>query len=72
VDRPPTERSNCRGRSCRRDCWTVFDDLQGAVDGLAVNGYGLVGGIGQYENTWRMAHVRGPEGIVVSLTERIG
>ena len=28
-------------------------------------------GIGQHENTWRMAHVRGPEGIVVSLTERI-
>jgi len=40
-------------------------------DGLAANGYGLVGGIGQHENTWRMAHVRGPEGIVVSLTERI-
>ena len=47
------------------------DDLQALVDGLAANGYGLVGGIGQYENTWRMAHVRGPEGIVVSLTERI-
>ena len=48
------------------------DDLQGAVDRVAANGYGLVGGIGQYENTWRMAHVRGPEGIVVSLSERIG
>jgi catechol 2,3-dioxygenase-like lactoylglutathione lyase family enzyme len=47
------------------------DDLQAAVDGLAANGYGLVGGIGHHENTWRMAHVRGPEGIVVSLTERI-
>ena len=49
-----------------------IDDLQVAVDGLAANGYGLVGGIGQYENTWRMAHVRGPEGMVVSLSERIG
>lgn len=47
-------------------------DLQGAVDRVAANGYGLVGGIGEYENTWRMAHVRGPEGIVVSLSERIG
>jgi hypothetical protein len=28
-------------------------------------------GIGQHENTWRMAHLRGPEGIVSSLTERI-
>ena len=49
-----------------------FDDLQAAVDGLAANGYGLVGGIGEYQNSWRMAHVRGPEGIVVSLSERIG
>ena len=54
----------------RSICFEV-DDLQVAVDGLAVNGYGLLGGIGQYENTWRMAHVRGPEGIVVALTERI-
>jgi len=32
----------------------------------------LVGGIGQYKNTWRMAHLRGPEGVVVSLAESIG
>jgi catechol 2,3-dioxygenase-like lactoylglutathione lyase family enzyme len=48
------------------------DDLQATVDELAGDGYGLVGGIGQYENTWRMAYVRGPEGIIVSLAERIG
>ena len=55
----------------RSICFEV-DDLQAAVDGVAANGYGLVGGIGQYEDTWRMAQVRGPEGIVVSLSERIG
>jgi catechol 2,3-dioxygenase-like lactoylglutathione lyase family enzyme len=48
------------------------DDLQAAVDGLAADGYRLVGGIGEYENSWRMAYVRGPEGIIVSLAERIG
>jgi len=48
------------------------DDLQTAVDRLAADGYGLVGGIGQYEHIWRMAYVRGPEGIIVSLAERIG
>jgi catechol 2,3-dioxygenase-like lactoylglutathione lyase family enzyme len=48
------------------------DDLQAAVDGLAADGYELVGGIGQYEQSWRMAYVRGPEGIIVSLAERIG
>jgi catechol 2,3-dioxygenase-like lactoylglutathione lyase family enzyme len=46
--------------------------LQKAVDGLAADGYGLVGGVGNYEDVWLMAYVRGPEGIVVSLTERIG
>jgi catechol 2,3-dioxygenase-like lactoylglutathione lyase family enzyme len=48
------------------------DDLQGMVDRLAADGYGLVGGIGQYENIWRMAYVRGPEGIIVAVAERIG
>lgn len=48
------------------------DDLAGIVDRLAADGYGLVGGIGEYENIWRMAYVRGPEGIVVALAERIG
>jgi catechol 2,3-dioxygenase-like lactoylglutathione lyase family enzyme len=47
------------------------DDLQAAVDQLATGGYGLVGGIGQHENSWRMAYVRGPEGIIVALAERI-
>lgn len=48
------------------------DDLQAAVDQLGADGYGLVGGIGQYEHIWRMAYVRGPEGIIVSLAEQIG
>ena len=47
-------------------------DLQAAVDRAATDGYGLVGGIGEYEGSWRMAYVRGPEGIIVSLAERIG
>ncbi len=47
------------------------DDLQAVVDRLAADGYGLVGGIGQYEDMWRMAHVRGPEGVIVSLAQRI-
>ena len=47
------------------------DDLHAAVDRLAADGYGLVGGVGQYENTWLMAYVRGPEGIIVALAERL-
>lgn len=48
------------------------NDVQAAVDWAASEGYGLVGGIGEYEGAWRMAYVRGPEGIIVSLAERIG
>jgi catechol 2,3-dioxygenase-like lactoylglutathione lyase family enzyme len=47
-------------------------DLQAAIDRLAGDGYGLVGGVGQYEQMWRMAYVRGPDGIIVALAERIG
>lgn len=47
-------------------------DLTAAVDWAATGGYGLVGGIGEYEDVWRMAYVRGPEGIIVSLAERVG
>ena len=47
-------------------------DLHAAVDRAAADGYGLVGGIGEYEGSWRMAYIRGPEGIIVSLAERIG
>jgi catechol 2,3-dioxygenase-like lactoylglutathione lyase family enzyme len=46
-------------------------DLKAAVDHAAGAGYGLVGGIGEYEGVWRMAYVRGPEGIIVSLAERV-
>ena len=47
-------------------------DLQAAVDRAATDGYRLVGGIGEYEDSWPMAYVQGPEGIIVSLAERIG
>ena len=48
------------------------EDIDAAVAAVAAEGYGLVGGIGRYEDVWRMAYVRGPEGIVVALAERIG
>lgn len=47
------------------------EDLPLVVDGLAADGYGLVGGVGEYEGSWRMAYVRGPDGIIVALAERI-
>ena len=54
-----------------RNVMFEVDDLQAVVDRLAADGYGLVGGIGQYEDIWRMTYVRGPEGIIVALAQRI-
>lgn len=48
------------------------DDVAAAVDWAAGQGFGLVGGVGEYEGVWRMAYVRGPEGIIVAVAERIG
>ncbi len=47
-------------------------DHEATVDAVTADGYGLVGGIGKYENSVRMAYLRGPEGIIVSLFEQIG
>ena len=47
------------------------NDLQGLLDQLAADGYHPVGGVGEYEGVWSMASVRGPEGIIVSLAQRI-
>jgi catechol 2,3-dioxygenase-like lactoylglutathione lyase family enzyme len=55
----------------RNVCFEV-EDIQATVDHAAALGYGLVGGIGEYEGTWKMAYVRGPEGIVVAVTEKVG
>lgn len=55
-----------------RSVMLEVDDLQAVVDRLAADGYPMVGGIGEYEGTFRMAYVRGPEGILIALAERIG
>ena len=45
------------------------DDLDAALAAVGAQGYGLVGGVGAYESSVRMAYVRGPEGMIVSLFE---
>ncbi|MEZ0579351.1 VOC family protein [Nocardioides sp. MH1] len=55
----------------RNVCFEITG-LRATVDRLAQEGYGLVGGVGNHEDTFLMAYVRGPDGIVVSLAERIG
>ncbi len=47
------------------------DDIEAVVERAKADGYGLVGGIGEYEGIWRQAYVRGPEGLIVSVAERM-
>lgn len=47
------------------------DDLSPLLERLAGDGYRVIGGVGEFEQVWRMASVRGPEGIIVNLAERV-
>jgi len=69
VPGSPTAMANELG--LRNVCFEV-GDLDAALATVGADGYGLVGGIGQYEGSVRMAYVRGPDGIVVSLCEQLG
>ena len=69
VEGNPTAMANELG--LRNVCFEV-DDLPAVLERLAAAGYRLVGDLGVYQDAWRMAYVRGPDGIVVSLSDRIG
>lgn len=47
-------------------------DLRATVERLLAEGHELVGEVGEFDGAWLMAYVRGPEGVIVSLTERLG
>jgi hypothetical protein len=41
------------------------------LDGLRSNGLNTVGEVQDYEETFRLCYVRGPEGIIIELAEQI-
>ena len=47
-------------------------DIDGVVARLRAGGAELVGEVERYEDSYRLCYVRGPEGIIVELAERIG
>jgi catechol 2,3-dioxygenase-like lactoylglutathione lyase family enzyme len=50
----------------------AVDDIDAAVAGLRGRGAELVGQVERYKDSYRLCYVRGPEGIIVELAERIG
>ncbi|MFN7961276.1 MAG: VOC family protein [Thermoanaerobaculia bacterium] len=49
----------------------AVEALDDVVDRLLAHGAELVGEVVQYGNTYRLAYVRGPEGILVALAEQL-
>src|SRR5690349_15539151 len=54
----------------RRIMFTV-DDIEDVVARVRAHGAELVGEVVQYEDTYRLCYVRGPEGIMVGLAEQL-
>jgi catechol 2,3-dioxygenase-like lactoylglutathione lyase family enzyme len=49
----------------------AVDDIDAVVAGLRARGAKLAGEVENYKDIYRLCYVRGPEGIIVELAERI-
>ena len=49
----------------------AVDDIDAVVARMRAHGAELIGEM-QYEDTYRLAYIRGPEGIIVALAEQRG
>ena len=54
-----------------RSIMFAVDDLDAALAGLRVHGAELVGEVVQFQDSYRLCYVRGPEGIIVALAEQL-
>jgi catechol 2,3-dioxygenase-like lactoylglutathione lyase family enzyme len=50
----------------------AVEDIDALLAGLRARGGELVGEIERYEDRYRLCYIRGPEGIIVELAEKIG
>jgi catechol 2,3-dioxygenase-like lactoylglutathione lyase family enzyme len=50
----------------------AVEDIEDTLARLRSHGAELVGELAQYEDTYRLCYVRGPEGILIGLAEQIG
>ena len=72
---PPSQGGNgeapANARGIRHIAFVV-EDIDVVVAGLRARGAELVGELENYEDIYRLCYVRGPEGIIIELAERIG
>lgn len=50
----------------------AVDDIEDVLARLRAHGAELVGEVVQYQNIYRLCYIRGPEGIIIGLAERLG
>ena len=50
----------------------AVEDIDAVVAGLRARGAELVGEVENYKDIYRLCYVRGPEGIIIELAEKIG
>ena len=50
----------------------AVDDIDIVLARLRTHGAELVGEVVQYEDSYRLCYIRGPEGIMVALAESLG
>jgi predicted enzyme related to lactoylglutathione lyase len=49
----------------------AVDDIDATVADLRARGPELVGEVAQYQDSYRLCHVRGPKGIIVALAVQL-
>jgi catechol 2,3-dioxygenase-like lactoylglutathione lyase family enzyme len=49
----------------------AVEDIEEILARLRAHGAELVGALGQYEDSYRLCYVRGPDGIIVALAEQL-
>lgn len=49
----------------------AVEDMEDIVEKLSNNGTELIGEIQNYQNAYKLCYVRGPEGIILELAEKI-
>jgi catechol 2,3-dioxygenase-like lactoylglutathione lyase family enzyme len=54
-----------------RSIMFAVDDIDATVAGLRAHGAELVGEVAQYQDSYRLCYVRGPEGIIVALAQQL-
>ncbi len=50
----------------------AVDDIDDVLARLQARGAELVGELEQYEDSYRLCYIRGPDGIIIELAEKIG